>query len=219
MTRNGIPVIPQNSHIALAHHRDSRERFLRRPYNYDDPPAAGQTSDTGLIFVTYQRDIDTQFLPVQRRLAEFDALNQWTTAIGSAVFVVLPGVTTPDGYLGQRLLEGASQPEQVELVAVHSRACDTCQRGQAVPVARRPTATDFGLRGCEGAAVEQLHAPALERFGSSQTHCMRAVTAFMDPLRSWLRIITAPPVSNASSAPGKRSASWVTTVRAWSSVK
>lgn len=106
VTRNGIPVIPQNSHIALAHHRHSRERFLRRPYNYDDPPEAGQTSDTGLVFVTYQRDIDTQFLPVQRRLAEFDALNQWTTAIGSAVFVVLPGVTTPDGYLGQRLLEG-----------------------------------------------------------------------------------------------------------------
>ncbi|MDH6195455.1 dye decolorizing peroxidase [Mycobacterium frederiksbergense] len=101
---NGIPVIPQNSHIALAHHRGTRERFLRRPYNYDDPPEPGQTSNTGLIFATYQRDIDEQFLPVQRRLAEFDALNLWTTAIGSAVFVVPGGVPTPEGYLGHSLL-------------------------------------------------------------------------------------------------------------------
>ncbi|MGV9799020.1 Dyp-type peroxidase [Mycobacterium sp. NPDC003449] len=106
MSHNGIPVIPENSHIALAHHRTDRERFLRRPYNYDDPPEPGQTSNSGLIFVTCQRDIDAQFLPVQRRLAEFDALNQWTTAIGSAVFVVLPGVTGPDGHLGQALLGG-----------------------------------------------------------------------------------------------------------------
>ncbi|CRZ17398.1 Dyp-type peroxidase [Mycolicibacterium neworleansense] len=103
-THHGIPVIPENSHVALAHHRGTRERFLRRPYNYDDPPEPGQTSNTGLIFATFQRDIDEQFLPVQRRLAQFDALNQWTTAIGSAVFVVPGGVRTPNDYLGQELV-------------------------------------------------------------------------------------------------------------------
>ncbi|WP_003897986.1 Dyp-type peroxidase [Mycolicibacterium smegmatis] len=106
LARNGIPVIPPNSHIALARHRHDGERFLRRPYNYDDAPEPGQTSNTGLIFATYQRDIDTQFLPVQQRLAQFDALNQWTTAIGSSVFVILPGVRSPEGYLGQELLAG-----------------------------------------------------------------------------------------------------------------
>ncbi|WP_158167349.1 Dyp-type peroxidase [Mycolicibacterium smegmatis] len=106
LARNGIPVIPPNSHIALARHRHDGERFLRRPYNYDDPPEPGQTSNTGLIFATYQRDIDTQFLPVQQRLAQFDALNQWTTAIGSSVFVIPPGVRSPEGYLGQELLAG-----------------------------------------------------------------------------------------------------------------
>lgn len=104
LTHNGIPVIPQNSHVALAHHRGTRERFLRRPYNYDDPPGTGQTSNSGLIFATFQRDIDEQFLPVQRRLAQFDALNQWTTAIGSSVFVVPGGVRSPDDYLGQDLV-------------------------------------------------------------------------------------------------------------------
>lgn len=101
--QHGIPVIPPSSHIARAHHTHDGERFHRRGYNYDDPPQAGQISNSGLIFASYQRDIDTQFLPVQRRLAEFDALNQWTTPIGSAVYVIPPG-TMPGGYLGQSLL-------------------------------------------------------------------------------------------------------------------
>ena len=104
--RNGIRVIPPNSHVALAHPQQPGERFLRRPYNYDDPPTAGETSDSGLIFVTFQRDIDRQFVPVQRRLAEFDAMNRWITPIGSAVYVIPPGVQ-PGRYLGIQLLEGS----------------------------------------------------------------------------------------------------------------
>jgi dye decolorizing peroxidase len=103
---NGIPVIPPNSHIALARHRTDDERFLRRPYNYDDPPADGLTTDCGLLFVTYQRDPARQFVPVQQRLAEADALNPWVTTVGSATFAILPGVTSDAEYLGQRLLEG-----------------------------------------------------------------------------------------------------------------
>ena len=93
---NGIRVIPENAHIALAHHRADGEQFLRRPYNYDD-------TECGLIFASYQRDPATQFVPVQRRLADADALNPWITPIGSAVFWVLPGVV-PAQYLGQALL-------------------------------------------------------------------------------------------------------------------
>jgi dye decolorizing peroxidase len=36
-------------------------------------------------------DVDRQFVPVQRRLAELDLLNTWATPIGSAVFAILPG--------------------------------------------------------------------------------------------------------------------------------
>lgn len=100
---DGIPVIPPNAHIALARpHRDD-ERFLRRPYNYDDPPLPGRTTESGLIFAAYQRDPAVQFTPVQRRLATADALNEWITTIGSATFAILPGVES-DGYLGQTLL-------------------------------------------------------------------------------------------------------------------
>uniref|UniRef100_UPI0007A563A7 Dyp-type peroxidase n=1 Tax=Nocardia kruczakiae TaxID=261477 RepID=UPI0007A563A7 len=103
---HGIPVIPPSAHIARAHHSSDGERFLRRGYNYDDAPAPGTTSNSGLLFAAYQRDIAAQYLPVQRRLAEFDALNTWTTPVGSAVFVIPPGITDAQGYLGQTLLEG-----------------------------------------------------------------------------------------------------------------
>lgn len=48
-SRNGIPVIPPNSHIALARPpRRADEQFLRRPYNFDDaPPPAGHITDSG----------------------------------------------------------------------------------------------------------------------------------------------------------------------------
>ena len=106
-TRDGIPVIPPNAHVALAHPVGVDDRFLRRPYSYDAAPAAGETSDSGLIFITYQRDIDTQFVPVQRRLAEADALNRWITPIGSAVYVIPPGIG-PGGHLGEQLFAAAS---------------------------------------------------------------------------------------------------------------
>ncbi len=100
---DGIPVIPPNAHVALARPHSDDERFLRRPYNYDDSPAAGRITDSGLIFAAYQRDPAVQFTPVQRRLAAADALNEWITTIGSATFAILPGVE-PGAYLGQTLL-------------------------------------------------------------------------------------------------------------------
>ncbi|PRC44148.1 peroxidase [Mycobacterium sp. ITM-2017-0098] len=101
--QNGITVIPPNSHVALARHRSDDERFLRRGYNYDDPPT-GATTDCGLIFTAYQRDPVRQFIPVQQRLADADAMNPWITTIGSAVFAILPGSAEGE-YLGQSLLD------------------------------------------------------------------------------------------------------------------
>ncbi|EOM77880.1 hypothetical protein Rrhod_0773 [Rhodococcus rhodnii LMG 5362] len=103
--RYGIPVMPPGSHVARAHFRHEGERFLRRAYNYDVAPPPGQVSDAGLLFAAYQRDIHEQYLPVQNRLAEFDALNQWTTPIGSAVYAIPPGVVDSGDHLGRSLLE------------------------------------------------------------------------------------------------------------------
>ncbi|MCK0439794.1 Dyp-type peroxidase [Gordonia alkaliphila] len=110
-TEGGLPVIPASSHIARAHRRADHEQYLRRAYNYDEPPAPalpGQepdTSNTGLIFSTVQRDPVRQFLPSQQRLAEHDDLNVWTTPIGSSVYAILPGATE-EVPLGGSLLNG-----------------------------------------------------------------------------------------------------------------
>ncbi|MFC0598247.1 Dyp-type peroxidase [Streptomyces palmae] len=99
----GFPVISEFAHIRRAHVGEERQHIFRRPYNYDDAPAADGRPDTGLLFASFQRDIGEQFLPIQRRLAASDLLNQWTTPIGSAVFAIPPGCA-PGGWIGQTLL-------------------------------------------------------------------------------------------------------------------
>lgn len=107
-TKNTFPVIPETSHIARAHRRADHEQFLRRSYNYDEPPEPpvdgmpADSSNIGLVFVTYQRDPVKQFVPVQQRLSDLDHLNEWTTPIGSAVYAMLPGAE-PDRPLGYSL--------------------------------------------------------------------------------------------------------------------
>lgn len=99
----GLPVIDPVSHMRRAMPAAAHERILRAPYSYDDPPAAGRRSNSGLLFVSYQADPVRQFLPIQRRLAEADLLNIWTTPVGSGVYAVLPGAR-PAEHLGAALL-------------------------------------------------------------------------------------------------------------------
>lgn len=102
-TELGFPVIPEFSHLRRARSDDPAERIFRRAYNYDQPPSGTDVSDAGLIFVSFQADVDRQFTPIQRRLDELDLLNEWTTPIGSAVFAIPPGCD-PGGYIGDTLL-------------------------------------------------------------------------------------------------------------------
>ncbi|MDR7276705.1 Dyp-type peroxidase [Catenuloplanes atrovinosus] len=99
----GFPVMPDFAHVTRARQTDDRLKIVRRPYNYDDAPAADGTADCGLIFASYQADIVRQYLPIQRRLAEKDLLNEWITPIGSAVFSVPPGAAE-GGWVGQGVL-------------------------------------------------------------------------------------------------------------------
>lgn len=99
----GFHRIDDAAHLRRAHASAPHERFLRRPYSYDDAPEGSATSNSGLVFVAYQADPVRQLVPVQRRLAEMDLLNLWTTPVGSAVFAVLPGAR-PGEVLGQAML-------------------------------------------------------------------------------------------------------------------
>lgn len=102
-TSIGFPVIPEFSHIRRARSENIDERIFRRGYNYDAAPTGGEISNSGLLFVSYQADVDRQFVPVQRRLDELDLLNEWTTPIGSAVFAIPPGCRE-SGFVGDTLL-------------------------------------------------------------------------------------------------------------------
>lgn len=89
----GLKVIPNFAHVRRASPTKPSERFFRRPFNYDVGTAADGTPDVGLLWTAYQRDVNQQYLPVQRRLDEFDLLSKWTTPIGSSVWGIARGVT------------------------------------------------------------------------------------------------------------------------------
>ncbi|MEV6150247.1 Dyp-type peroxidase [Nonomuraea sp. NPDC052129] len=100
----GFPIISEYAHIRRAHVTDPGLRILRRPYNYDEGLTPDGKPDSGLLFASYQADIDRQFLPIQRNLAKGDLLNEWITPVGSAVFAIPPGCA-PEGWIGDGLLK------------------------------------------------------------------------------------------------------------------
>lgn len=99
---NGLLVIPEFAHIRRATPQRPQERIFRRPFSYELSPASDGTPDVGLLWTAYQRDISAQFLPIQKRLDEFDLLNKWTVPIGSAQFAIAGGVQ-PGEVLAQAL--------------------------------------------------------------------------------------------------------------------
>lgn len=99
----GFPVIPEFSHVRRARSDLAAERIFRRGYNYDDRPVGEAISLSGLIFVSFQADVDRQFVPIQKRLDQLDLLNEWTVPIGSAVFAIPPGCAE-GGFVGETLL-------------------------------------------------------------------------------------------------------------------
>lgn len=99
---SGLTVVPAFSHVRRARSDDPEERIFRRGYNYDLRDHG--TPEAGLLFAAFQADPVRQFVPLQRRLDELDLLNEWVTAVGSAVFAVPPGCAEGD-YVGRTLLE------------------------------------------------------------------------------------------------------------------
>ncbi|UVI33262.1 iron uptake transporter deferrochelatase/peroxidase subunit [Paenibacillus spongiae] len=100
---NGKLAIPAMSHVRLSH-GDGSVKILRRSYSYSSGMdlKSGQF-DAGLFFVSYQRNIATQFVPLQERLAKQDKLNEYIVHVGSAVFACFPGAKK-GGYIGEGLL-------------------------------------------------------------------------------------------------------------------
>ncbi|KAI7259929.1 hypothetical protein KC345_g10195 [Hortaea werneckii] len=99
----GKPVIPPDSHSALAH-GDGSVKMLRRSYSYSSGMdlKTGQL-DAGLVFISFQKDLMKQFVSIQQRLSKNDRLNEYMVHTGSAVFACFPGAQE-GGYIGETLL-------------------------------------------------------------------------------------------------------------------
>jgi deferrochelatase/peroxidase EfeB len=104
---NGTPVIPLTSHIRLASAESLNGiKILRRGFNF----VAGADDlghlNAGLFFICFVRNPQTQFVPMQQKLAADDAMMEYIQHTGSAVFACPPGLREGE-YWGQRLLDDA----------------------------------------------------------------------------------------------------------------
>ena len=115
MDKDGNPVIAENAHVRLAApESNDGAQILRRGYSYNDgvnftaerwPPwRQAMEYDAGLLFVCYQKDPRTGFIQIFNSMSRIDALNQFTTPVGSGLFACPPGAAK-GGYIGQGLFE------------------------------------------------------------------------------------------------------------------
>jgi deferrochelatase/peroxidase EfeB len=114
-TNSGGYVIPETSHVRLASPQaNGGAVILRRAFSYNNgttpfierwPPwRQALEYDAGLLFLGYQKDPRTAFIPIFTRLSETDALNQFTTHNASAVFAIPPAAVGPGDWIGRTLL-------------------------------------------------------------------------------------------------------------------
>jgi deferrochelatase/peroxidase EfeB len=88
--------LPPDSHIRLAAPRSNHGAFILR---------RGYATEDGLLFLAFMRDPRRQYVPLQRKLAEHDALSRHTRHVASALFAVPPGAR-PGSYVGAPLFGG-----------------------------------------------------------------------------------------------------------------
>jgi deferrochelatase/peroxidase EfeB len=99
--------IKLDAHIRLANPRTpetDKNLILRRGFNYSRGFDGAGRLDQGLAFIAYQRSLQDGFLTVQNRL-KGEPLEEYIMPVGGGFFFMLPGVTGPDRFLGDALVD------------------------------------------------------------------------------------------------------------------
>jgi len=102
---DGLLLIPNGAHIRqAAPSTNGGEAILRRGYSFADgvDPASGEL-DAGLFVICFQKDPRRQFIPIQQRLSDQDALSEYLVHTGSGIFACPPGAHDAQG-LGHGLV-------------------------------------------------------------------------------------------------------------------
>lgn len=87
-------IVPPDAHARVAAPQaNAGVTILRRGYSYDNGLDNQGERDAGLLLLLYQHDPRRQFVPLQRQLAEHDALTRFTRPVGSAIFAIPPGAS------------------------------------------------------------------------------------------------------------------------------
>jgi deferrochelatase/peroxidase EfeB len=104
---DGEPIIPNHSHLRLAHPaQNGGSQMLRRGYNFADGSNDLGQFDAGLFFMAYTSDPVAHFIPIQTRLASNDRLNEYIQHTGSGLFAIPPGIAH-GGFIGDTLFGGS----------------------------------------------------------------------------------------------------------------
>ncbi|MFD0636339.1 Dyp-type peroxidase [Catenulispora yoronensis] len=120
---DGSLAVRGDAHIRLAAPAtNGGAAMLRRGLSYHDGLTPDGKPDAGLLFLAWQADPTTGFIPVQQRLTKnMDALNRFTKHETSALFAMLPAASG-SGYLGQALLEPGSTSQSGPATAATASA-------------------------------------------------------------------------------------------------